>query len=195
MDEYDQTYLKIAQISNYAYWYDWRAWIAKSNRTDQFINIQPTIRLFDHQTPSKQNVLLPVGQQGIIPSPQVWEQIKEKVDAFFAAYSEESLDTHNWKQIAEREEDNRSGLPEPQTGFVYLFQAGNIYKIGLSINPQQRAKTIRAPNEQSIVIEHQISTEDMYALENALHRRFSNKRLEGEWFELDPADVEYIKGL
>jgi len=40
-----------------------------------------------------------------------------------------------------------------------------------------------------------IATEDMHGLESRLHKRFADKRANGEWFLLDEADVEYIRGL
>ena len=193
--EQDDTYIKIAHITYSAYWYDLERWIAQPLQAEQFLSIQPDLRLFHHQTPSGQDVLLPVGLRSIIPSRQVWEQIKEGVDAFFSAYSQESLDNHNWESLSRRVENDDGSISGPSNGFVYLFRAGDIYKIGLSINPKQRSKAVKAPNGQDIIIEHQISTDDMGALEQALHYRFSDKRLEGEWFELTDSDVEYVKGL
>jgi hypothetical protein len=35
----------------------------------------------------------------------------------------------------------------------------------------------------------------MHALEKYLHEKFSGKRVNGEWFALDPDDVDYMKGL
>lgn len=40
-----------------------------------------------------------------------------------------------------------------------------------------------------------IKTPDMCALESELHKRFADRRVNGEWFELCETDVLYIKGL
>ncbi len=81
-------------------------------------------------------------------------------------------------------------------GFVYLVQSPTgLYKIGRSVNPNDRLKTfsVKLPFEVSFAC--LIQTEDMYALESELHRRFAAKRVAGEWFALDADDVDYIKSL
>jgi hypothetical protein len=82
------------------------------------------------------------------------------------------------------------------TGFVYLLQSPtSAYKIGRSKNPDHRLKTfgIQLPYEVEYLAV--IPTDDMYTLESELHERYADKRVNGEWFELDDNDVEYIKSL
>ena len=66
-------------------------------------------------------------------------------------------------------------------GFVYLIRISNgIYKIGASRNPKQRLKAIRfklqAPDADLF---HIIATDDMGGLEEQLHQRFDQYRIEG----------------
>lgn len=90
-------------------------------------------------------------------------------------------------------------MPMPHkggAGYVYLLQSTTgAYKIGRSINPHNRLKTfeVKLPFEVEYVCV--IATDSMVALEAALHGRFADKRVNGEWFALTPDDVEYIKGL
>jgi hypothetical protein len=82
------------------------------------------------------------------------------------------------------------------SGFVYLIQSPTkAYKIGRTSDPQNRMKTfgIQLPFEVEYICI--IETPDMIDLETKLHTRFSTKRINGEWFDLSPEDVEYIKGL
>lgn len=84
----------------------------------------------------------------------------------------------------------------PVAGYVYLLQSPtNHYKIGCATNPRNRAKTfgIQLPFEVEFLA--LIYTEDMYSLEGSLHEKFANKHVNGEWFALDAADVDYIKAL
>lgn len=84
----------------------------------------------------------------------------------------------------------------PVAGWVYLLQSPtNHYKIGCATNPRNRAKTfgIQLPFEVEFLA--LIYTEDMYSLEGSLHEKFANKRVKGEWFALDAADVDYIQAL
>jgi len=37
--------------------------------------------------------------------------------------------------------------------------------------------------------------ENVEQVEKEIHRRFQAKRVKGEWFELNEADVEYIRRL
>lgn len=40
-----------------------------------------------------------------------------------------------------------------------------------------------------------IKTLDMYSTEKELHEKFASKHVNGEWFNLDDNDVQYIKSL
>lgn len=86
--------------------------------------------------------------------------------------------------------------PKPKDGYVYLVQSPTgAYKIGRTMNPQNRLKTfhVKLPFEVDFVA--LIPTEDSWKLESELHGKFYKKRIRGEWFNLSPEDVEYIKSL
>lgn len=77
-------------------------------------------------------------------------------------------------------------------GFVYLIQSPYGYKIGKSVNVKQRTRlfSIKLPFEIELL--HYARFEDYTAAERAFHLRFQNKRLEGEWFDLNESDIAYI---
>lgn len=86
--------------------------------------------------------------------------------------------------------------PEPRAGYVYLVKSPlNVYKIGRTIDPDSRRHTFEVKLPFEIEFEAIIAAPDMIALERELHQRFARKRLNGEWFELEPQDIEYIKSL
>lgn len=103
------------------------------------------------------------------------------------------------QEAAERlfqKSDPHSGPPKPRFGWVYLLSAGNRYKIGLTTSPvEKRVATIQANTPWDIVIEHIICSSDVRATEKRLHDQFEEKRVNGEWFNLTPEDVKYIKSL
>lgn len=108
------------------------------------------------------------------------------------------------KKRLEQEQQQRKFNPTQPTklrgigrqGFVYLVESpSGAYKIGRTKNPNDRARTfeVKLPFEINFVAV--IQTDDMYQMEKTLHTKFNEKRINGEWFNLNPLDVEYIKGL
>lgn len=93
-------------------------------------------------------------------------------------------------------DEPKSKESKKRRGFVYLLQGpAGAYKIGRSIDPKNRLKTfgVLLPFEVEYIC--LLETFDMLGLESLLHERFADKRVNGEWFALSPADVDYIKGL
>jgi len=80
-------------------------------------------------------------------------------------------------------------------GYVYLMQSGPFYKIGVSHQVESRLEQLMTQPPFDIELICTIETENMHALEKRLHKRFDAKRKNGEWFELEEIDVEYIMAL
>lgn len=81
-------------------------------------------------------------------------------------------------------------------GYVYLIKASTgHYKIGRTSDPKNRLKTFNVKLPFEVEFECVIQTSNMYDLEAELHTQFSQYRINGEWFNLEPAHVEYIKSL
>jgi hypothetical protein len=80
-----------------------------------------------------------------------------------------------------------------KTGFVYVAEGlKSQYKIGLSSDPDTRIKEYtKLPFEVKLV--YLIKTFDMDLLEKHLHDAFVDKRIRGEWFSLEDADLKWIR--
>ncbi len=111
----------------------------------------------------------------------------------------------NWLNDKEEYQDVASmvadELPEidtkrhksPNEGYVYLLGWGTNYKIGRSDNLERRIKEISTALPDSANLIHTIRTDDPSGIEAYWHRRFVDKRGNGEWFKLTKGDVAAFK--
>lgn len=80
---------------------------------------------------------------------------------------------------------------------VYLMYDCNthFYKIGISKSPNYREKTLQSerPVIELLSSKEYPSRRIAEAIESALHKVFAEKRVRGEWFELNSADVLVLK--
>ena len=83
--------------------------------------------------------------------------------------------------------------PGDEIGFVYLIKSGRHYKIGRSVSVGQRERQLAIQLPQKADTIHSIRTDDPVGIEAYWHKRFESKRKNGEWFELDRADVSAFK--
>lgn len=81
--------------------------------------------------------------------------------------------------------------------FVYLMIdiINNYHKIGISNSPVWREKTLQSekPTIELIIAKKFISRKMASSFEKALHNTYINKRIRGEWFQLDSQEIEEIK--
>ena len=81
--------------------------------------------------------------------------------------------------------------------YVYLMKntKNDCYKIGISNSPEFREKTLQSeePSIQTIARKKMINRKIARDYETSLHENFSHKRKRGEWFQLDPKEVNEIK--
>jgi len=140
------------------------------------------------------------------PSEKVFRRFgsKEQLAARIAEYCREKPGHDNvvgW--CAERSSARRKAAEEGTRppdreekvamGFVYLMKSGRHYKIGrtVSVGSRERQLAIKIPIPPTTV--HTIETDDPPGVEAYWHRRFAEKRGEGEWFDLSPIDRKAFK--
>ena len=89
--------------------------------------------------------------------------------------------------------DDAEEVPEKtaagELGYVYLMKAGRFYKIGRTnaLGRRERELAIQLPEAAKVV--HSIKTDDPAGIEEYWHRRFQDRRKNGEWFELTSQDL------
>ena len=89
--------------------------------------------------------------------------------------------------------EDAEGVPEEtaagELGYVYLMKAGRFYKIGRTnaLGRRERELAIQLPEAAKVI--HSIKTDDPVGIEEYWHRRFQDRRKNGEWFELTAQDL------
>lgn len=92
---------------------------------------------------------------------------------------------------------SQSSIIEIEECYVYLMidTINQYHKIGISNKPSWREKTLQSekPSIELIASKKFVSRRIALSIEKAFHNTFADKRVRGEWFQLDSFDVEEIR--
>jgi len=93
--------------------------------------------------------------------------------------------------VAESTTSRDAEVPADVTGlgFVYLLKCGRFYKIGQTNATGRREYELSIQMPERAKLVHEIKTDDPRGIEAYWHKRFEEKRKNGEWFDLSAADV------
>lgn len=79
-------------------------------------------------------------------------------------------------------------------GYIYFAKCGNYIKIGLTSNSvKSRINGLQVGSPEPVLLLHSIKSSDIRSLEGFYHKKFKNKRVQGEWFRLSEEDITEIK--
>jgi hypothetical protein len=82
---------------------------------------------------------------------------------------------------------------EAELGSVYLLRSGRYHKIGRTNAVGRRGRELAIQLPEAAKMIHEIKTDDPAGIEDYWHKRFGDRRKNGEWFELTAEDVAAFK--
>lgn len=173
-------------------------WTGKLNSDDVLNGIIAGIRHFG-RFPTRDELMLYRQSNPKVPPDNTIKRHFGRRDELVAALAKRAAEDPAYADIA-------SMLPEipsievmprisskPVEGFVYLIKSGNFYKIGRSDDAERRFKQIAVALPDKAELFHTIRTDDPIGIEAYWHRRFDDRRANGEWFKLTSQDVAAFK--
>ncbi len=120
---------------------------------------------------------------------ETWRQNEIEIynEDLLAQRQQERNDTSKYRQLLREQKEKRENRR-----FLYIIhnKRNGLYKIGLSINPIKRERTLQAEEPEIEIIE---TFKGGFELEKNIHNYFVNKRVRGEWFKLDDKDISVLK--
>jgi hypothetical protein len=78
-------------------------------------------------------------------------------------------------------------------GSVYMLRSGKFHKVGQTMEIGRRMYELKIQLPEKAQVVHVIQTDDPKGIEEYWHRRFAAKRVNSEWFNLEPADIATFK--
>ncbi len=81
-------------------------------------------------------------------------------------------------------------LKEAKVSWVYFFKSGNYLKIGKAIDVAARREQLQAMNPEPLLLV--LAVQGGILLETALHNRFADRKLHGEWFSIDDDLMRFL---
>lgn len=152
--------------------------------------------------PTRSEILMKSHQEPTFPSQKTFQrigrrhQISRKIVEYCGKH-EELIDIKDiclpLSKIEEKTNTEKTICEIQVIGTVYLMKTGKYYKIGRSNDADRRAYELRILMPEKLELIHKIKTDDPIGIEEYWHKRFKDKRKNGEWFELTRQDIEIFR--
>lgn len=158
------------------------------------------VRELEH-FPTQAELRMKRGSDPNFPDPTTYRRFGKKAQQALALWEYCNTSTV-WSDVSEicrpiavtaTPEQPADGPAGTLAGFVYLMKSGRHYKIGRSNAVGRREYELAIQLPEAIELVHSLETDDAPGIEQYWHRRFADRRLNGEWFALTAGDVKAFK--
>jgi len=121
-----------------------------------------------------------------------WTQVE--IDDYNAQLlmTRENEINNNSAKSRERIKQRKSEREDQRFLYLIINKRNGLYKIGISINPVKRERTLQAEEPEIEIIN---IYKGGYQVEKRIHKCFEGKRVRGEWFRLDNNDILIIDNI
>lgn len=151
--------------------------------------------------PVKGDFLMKAGRDGSFPHSKTFEKFGSKAE-LVKSVKEYCQNREGYEDIVllceghvprVADDSGPAASSGVELGFVYLMKSGKFFKIGRSNAAGRREYELGIQLPEKLKTIHVIRTDDPPGIEVYWHNRFHGKRGNGEWFELDAADIAAFK--
>ncbi len=127
-----------------------------------------------------------------IMTKEQWDSFKKEIDSFYEKFAVQEIVAMDEKINY----NNKMKKHKKTKGYVYLIQSNDGFiKIGRTINIKKRFKTLSVHLPYKIRLLGIIETNDYIGLEEELHCKYAEKRVNGEWFKLNENEINELLKL
>jgi hypothetical protein len=149
---------------------------------------------FAFQYDDESGGLFGIDPGGFLMARDELKDLIEGANIFFDHYGDEAVKEHNEEKQAKHDahEPEELAVRVPSKGWIYLLEGkDNLYKIGLTTRtPSKRLAEISPKMPFEPKLAYSFRSNDVYEAEEILHTTFCDRRVNGEWFQLQPADLD-----
>ena len=164
--------------------------ISRGNISGRFSNMCPEVNLFD-----RQNTFSTFS--GTATTDAEWDaEIKDGTKILEEKHFSEcgEYSKYHYQNFTSKITAKQRNTKTECYLYLMINSKNGYHKIGISIEPFYREKTLQSeePNISTVKTRMFLNRKIAKEIESELHKKYDHKRVRGEWFDLNPIELEEI---